>query len=282
MISYTGHNFVVEPNAGLGNRLLAFASAYELGKKTKRHVDIMWNLEPHCMARFEDLFLPPDSFDCAVYNLYEWKAKGPIKTMYGNWVRKQIHEAADIFWENGDTRRKYQLNEFYELEEYIKTKKVCIKAASEFQKIDTDSFSFLHPSKEVSRRAETVWNSVDEQFCGIHIRRTDHADAIRYSPTSAFEQEIRLWLKKFPKGKIYLSTDDASEQKHLVQLFGRSIIYYHEEACLKRDSKRGMQDALIDMLALAKCGCILESAGSTFGTIAGLIGGKPIKVIKTE
>ena len=47
---------ILEPCAGLGNRLLALASAHELCEKMNRELVVIWKREAGCNAKAADLF----------------------------------------------------------------------------------------------------------------------------------------------------------------------------------------------------------------------------------
>lgn len=88
---------IIEPCAGLGNRLLALTSAYELAEKLGRALLVIWKSEIGCQIRSEELFL----FDgVKVINISEsgWK-QDFAGTLRGNAVKKKYRGSADRFVE---------------------------------------------------------------------------------------------------------------------------------------------------------------------------------------
>ena len=61
-------------------------------------------------------------------------------------------------------------------------------------------------------------------------------------------------------------------QEELKQYFPAEKLIVYEEKVLDRDSKAGIQDALVDMLCLSKCQKILGSYQSTFSLIPSIMG----------
>ena len=52
---------IIEPCAGLGNRLLGLGSAYAVAEKLNRRLVVMWKREVGCNIRFSELFDLPES-----------------------------------------------------------------------------------------------------------------------------------------------------------------------------------------------------------------------------
>jgi hypothetical protein len=112
---------------------------------------------------------------------------------------------------------------------------------------------------------------------GVHIRRTDHAKAIQNSPTKAFIHAMRA----YPEDTIFfLATDDIKEWYTLAAHFPGRILHYSVH--LNRNSLDGIQEALVDFLALSRCREILGSVGSSFSEMAAAYGDVPLKIIQAQ
>jgi hypothetical protein len=110
---------------------------------------------------------------------------------------------------------------------------------------------------------------------GVHIRRTDHLSFIkkdprRVCPTGFFIEAIERILKKNFKTKFFLATDDKEEEWRIKQVFRNAIIVYDKKSVV-RDTKPGMQDALVDWLLLSKTSRIISSYASSFSEEAGIV-----------
>lgn len=88
------------------------------------------------------------------------------------------------------------------------------------------------------------------------------------------EQEIAAHNANF-----YVTTDDARVEDALRERFAPQRLVFYEGKLLDRDSKAGIEDALIDMLALSRCSKILGSYQSTFSLIPSIMGGIPLETM---
>lgn len=126
----------------------------------------------------------------------------------------------------------------------------------------------LRPLKVFQDRVTELFGGVTP--IGVHIRRTDNLKAILASPTSAFVEAMDKM-----KGPFYVATDDEKEYEAMAARY--PII--RREAFLERHSVRGIQDALVDFIALSRCSLILGSAASSFSEIAAAYGDTPLRII---
>ena len=118
---------IIEPCAGLGNRLLALTSAYELAEKLGRELLVIWKSEIGCQIRSEELFL----FDgVKVINISEsgWK-QDFAGTLRGNAVKKKYRGSADRFVECDEVEVWKKEGGFARVEQEIaKTSRIYIKS----------------------------------------------------------------------------------------------------------------------------------------------------------
>jgi len=83
-------------------------------------------------------------------------------------------------------------------------------------------------------------------------------------------------LAEEPKTKFFLATDCPKTEELFTRMFCERVMKYDKRVCrnvtsgLVKDRARveGVQDALFDMLLLARTKKVLGSAGSTFGRMA--------------
>ena len=61
---------IIEPCAGLGNRLLGLGSAYAVAEKLNRRLVVMWKREVGCNIRFSELFDLP--FEVVDLRMSRW------------------------------------------------------------------------------------------------------------------------------------------------------------------------------------------------------------------
>ena len=112
----------------------------------------------------------------------------------------------------------------------------------------------------------------------MHIRRTDHLDAIEESPLDAFITAMREKLDAEPGTNYFLATDDEQVEFLLMKLFPTKIIVHKKE--FTRQSIQGIKDAVVDLYCLSATAGIYGSYFSSFSDIAARIGNIPLHVIR--
>lgn len=263
------NTIIIEPCAGLGNRLLAMTSAYELSRKLGKELIIVWKREVGCAIRSNDLF----ELSVPVIDITEmgWK-NGVLDNLNSNRLKKKYRGMADRFLECDEIADAKTAGGFEKVKLMVAQEPVSyIKSYTNLCEITAESFSFLKPGKEVLERGKRVFSRISEKTVGVHIRRTDHVDAIKNSPLTLFVEKMQAELEK-QDTDFYVTTDDASAIEELKHYFPAEKLIVYEEKVLDRDSKTGIQDALVDMLCLSKCRKILGSYQSTFSLIPSIMG----------
>lgn len=268
---------ILEPCAGLGNRLLALASAYELCRKQNRELVVIWKREAGCNAKAKDLFSFSDVKVIEISeNGYKKEFFGTIK---GNIIKKKYRNKGTVFFPCEKIDDYKQHGKFAELEaEIAKNPVIYMKSYTNMCEITGSSFSFLKPSAAIEQKGAAVFSRISGKTVGVHIRRTDHADAIANSPLELFYERMQKEISE-QDADFYITTDDRTVEEELRTMFPAERLIFYEEKLIDRDSKAGIEDALIDMLALSKCSRILGSYKSTFSLIPSIMGGIPLETM---
>ena len=271
---------MIEPCAGLGNRLLAMTSAYELSKKLGKELMIVWKREVGCAIRSNELF----EMSVPVIDISEmgWK-NGIFENMNSNRMKKKDRGMADRFFECEEIADAKAEGGFEKVRLMVAQEPVSyIKSYTNLCEITADSFSFLKPAPEVLARGNRVFSRISDKTVGVHIRRTDHVDATKNSPLAIFIEKMRTEMEGRDTD-FYVTTDDVTAIEELKQHFPAEKLIVYEDKVLDRDSKTGIQDALVDMLCLSKCRKILGSYQSTFSLIPSIMGQAELEYcVKTE
>lgn len=262
---------ILEPCAGLGNRLLALASAYELCRELNRELIVLWKREAGCNARAADLF------DFQGVQVVEFSENGYKKeffeTIKGNIIKKKYRRKGKVCFpcdKIGDYKQRGRLAELRA--EIAKEPVIYIKSYTNMCELAPESFSFIRPSAAVAEKGEAVFARINARTVGVHIRRTDHVDAIKNSPLELFYERMKKEIAE-NDADFYVTTDDRSVERELKAHFPAERLIFYEGKVIDRDSKAGIEDALIDMLCLSKCAKILGSYKSTFSLIPSIMGG---------
>lgn len=241
----------IEVLAGMGNRMRAMISAICLAEDLGEPLHVIWPAnDPACMIRFQDLFQS---------GLPHWVTvdMGPLE---GKW--KEIYTQEDF-------------------EEWMKSSpRLPIKSHNAFY--EYKSSRWIHSLRKLvphpSIQGKLTHPFLDEySLVGVHIRRGDHKKAREYSPLEAFVEAMK---KEAESTKFIVATDNPSVKRELQAIFGERV--WFPANSLSRMTRLGMQDALVDFLALSYCSKVLGSYDSSFSEMAALYGNVPLVVIKTS
>lgn len=268
---------IVEPCAGLGNRLLGLASAYALAKELGRELVVIWKREAGCNIRASELFdLPMQVVEISENGL----KKEPIAQLRGDREKKKWRGRASLFLECDDVERiKEQQGYEGVLEMLRKEPTVYFKTFGPVCALGADSYRFLRPGRKIEEKGAALFGRLGEHSVGVHVRRTDHTEAIANSPLSLFVERMRRELAADARTDFFVATDDAAVRDELRAALPAQKLIFNEKGIIDRDSKEGIEDAFVEMLALSKCRKILGSYNSTFSLLPSYIGDIPLEVV---
>ena len=85
---------IIEPCAGLGNRLLGLGSAYAVAQRLNRKLVVMWKREVGCNIRADELFALPMEVVEICENGFK---KEPLGQLKGNYEKKKWRSRAGRF-----------------------------------------------------------------------------------------------------------------------------------------------------------------------------------------
>lgn len=269
---------IVEPCAGLGNKLLGLASAYSVANQLNRELVVVWKREVGCNVRAAELFDLPVRVVEISENGY---SREPLAHFAGNLQKKRWRGKASRFLECGEVEQ-IKKEKGYEgiIRAIEKEPVVYLKSFGPICELDASCFTFLKPSASIMQKGSSLFRQIDEHSVGVHIRRTDHTEAIANSPISLFIERMQQEIKADDKTNFFIATDDELVKEELrKQLDGGRLLFY-ESGIIDRNSKEGLEDAFIEMLSLSRCRKILGSYNSTFSLIPSYIGRIPLEVVK--
>lgn len=270
---------ILEPCAGLGNRILAIATTYNLAKKYQHKLTMLWSTDGAVGAPCEAIFELPE--DIKVIHTTNWGFhKEPILRGKSELIRNYYRKKSEVFLDRDDVIQRKKDQRQDEIERIIsECRNVYIKSWCEISAIDDiDIFSIIKPSKEVDELGGPVFNKIGCKTIGMHIRRTDHEEAMQRSPLDLFLKKAAEILESDSENNIFLATDDAEVESEMRKHFNGKIICQNEKV-MDRNSIAGIRCGFIDMLSLSKCKKIYGSYGSTFSQIASYFGGNELHVI---
>ena len=112
-----------------------------------------------------------------------------------------------------------------------------------------------------------------ENLIGVHIRRTDNAVSVEESPTDIYFPIIDKVIDCYKNSIIYIATDDKAEIGKIIDKYGSEKVAYLPKIERKRNTKKGIIDAAVELYILASCKAIIGSYYSSFTDTAAEIKG---------
>ncbi len=262
----------IEPDFGLANRMRVIASGIELSQAAKKPVTFVWENNHELNCSFHELFheIPNTEFIAKrkKFDLVKtMNQKKPIDRLMALTVNKML----GIDYCIKDTEgiiltRNAAYDAFRSAKKY---KSLYIKTCSQFG-TDDSLFSLFKPAPDLETIIHQRCQQFSEHTYGLHIRRTDHVDAINSSPLEAFIAIIERELTLHADSKFYLSTDDPATVTTLRKQFPLAVISYEKD--FSRDTPQGIKDAVIDMFCLSRTRKIFGSFKSSFSETAAKVG----------
>ena len=275
----TNGSLVFVPSGGLGNRLRAVASAYNLSVHTGVELRIYWFQDWALHAPFYSLFQPTPL----------------LRLIDGHW-----HEA--LCYDRPRKRnlfvpRAYQLLHFgqhidewqvtplkqqgFDFEAWAQGRRSYMSCYQDFGSCPDSVYGQLfHPVKSIEDIIARNMSLLGDSPVGIHIRRTDNLQATRRSPTQLFVDRMRALINERPAQRFFLATDDEPTKQQLRRLFGPAIVTAESRA--ERGTVKGIQAAVAEMFTLARASCIYGTADSSFSVMASRIGGNRLHILEQE
>ena len=167
---------IIEPCAGLGNRLLGLGSAYAVAEKLNRRLVVMWKREVGCNIRFSELFDLP--FEVVEISENGFKNE-PVAQLLGNHAKKKWRKMADRFLECDDVEQVKETEGYEGLFHLIEqTPVIYLKAFGPICEVGAESYSFLKPGKNIEEKGDYLFRELTGNCVGVHVRRTDHTQGI--------------------------------------------------------------------------------------------------------
>lgn len=268
----TTRTFTLVPVGGLGNRLFAISSALAYCQAKDINLKIIWFKDHGLNCDYNKLF----SLAPGLENVEIWNAT-----------------YLDLLLRDNPRRRNFWIPRFFESLNYDKRVycyeyKFKIQSEDPSEDMSLDGYdnifmvsyckywNFESPlrwfvlSDIVRRRVDEQKQLFTSDMVGIHVRRTDNIDAIKYSPTSLYVEKMKEEIQRNPDVKFYLSSDSNEEKERLKKEFAKRIVTTSREVV--RNSEEGIIDAFVEMNLLASTRKIY-AGNSTFSMLAALLSG---------
>lgn len=261
----------LEVLGGLCNRMRTIASFYafmvEHGIEEK--FTVIWTCDSGMNCQYDNLFQLNSLYEM-VYPSVFIKEKVILKPV---WILgKRLLNGVERI-------RQVSTIEDVPVSKFLDRKKdVYIRSCHQiYHKTD---FSIFEPHNRYVEKVNEIMESAgNRKIYGIHIRRSDNEQSIKHSPIKLFVEAIQEELDKNPYSLFYLASDDKECKQKIKSQFMDAIITQSDVEFV-RNSKEGIECALLDLMALSRCEKIYGSYYSSFSEVAAKWGGTKLVVLE--
>lgn len=257
---------IVAANGGLCNRIIVLLSGYVLAQAANRDFQMIWEPNYLCNCEFGDLFEND-------FNIITDASSLNIKpVIYGPYDFK-----------------------YYPVFDILESKEDLLFVKSHWWLIDPGKypvhdtlkkringlFRELEPVAYVRERVGRLKKSFVRPMLGVHIRRTDFYRCYPETQVSLgyFMKYIDRFIRKFPSGKVFISTDEDSPDTNFFNSPFERIeerardryadkVIFSSPRIRQRNSPEAIQDALVDLLLLRETDYFVGTRHSSFSHMA--------------
>lgn len=263
---------IIQPRAGLCNRLRAIASAISLAEASYNKVHVIWEMSRECNSRFSDLFELP----AEIYRLTELNSGSEFAAINRKVPRLFSRYKNCYIGQNRISQ--------------IVSPKDWLALTSKFRHLYISTWNcFFQPSSRLPLHVfiprkhvrEVIQANNFDNMIGVHVRRSDNKEAISHSPNEGFVEQLNAEIKADDKLKFFLATDEPSVEVELEKEFPGRIVT-HKKSSLDRNDPKAIRDAVIDLLSLASCRKLIGSHYSSFSRTAADINGIERVIVKED
>lgn len=250
------------PAGGIGNRVRVILSAMQWQNDTGKKVRILWLPDKGLACTFNKLFMPIEEVK-EIKNLFWYKV---FRKIY-------LHSPMRFIY-------AFNYNENEKLKNWIKNPRGILycSSCSDFYIGKSPKFcDVFELSPNLKSQLYKIVNNFDANVIGVHIRRTDNVEAIKYSPVQKFIDYIKSAIASNDDLKFYLATDDVDVKNDLIKMSGDKIISMNY--VLRRDTEDGIIGALLELYTLASCSKIIGSYYSSYSQLAAEIGEIKLEIL---
>ncbi len=265
------------PKAGLGNRIRGIASAYRLAEKINEQLTIIWIENHECNCPLFEIFTLPEKVK--VIDIPWIPLPLSIRMHLQDVIRRHYSRKCEIIFKDDQL---WDMKE--DIVQSMAGKQVYLESAAGWDCETDDAFKIFSVNQEIQLRVREILQEASAEsgpLVGVHIRRTDHSNAVTESPREAFVQAIEREIKSDENTRFYLASDDETEKQYFRNRFGsdRMITYSFE---LNREKPEGIRGAVIEALLLGAGSKIYGTKGSSYSQLAAALTGKPLITVTKE
>lgn len=240
----------VVPQGGLCNRLRVALSALSAFPDC----EVEWGRDKACYAYFDELFQP---------------LKGVVRRRWWNvpQTRRNLHIPALLrrWIYDAQLVNAKALPVVIDRPTYVSTGYALGPYGREW-------LQRLTPLDSIRRRIDAITAQFPPDIVGVHIRRTDNKKSWSHSSDEAFWRAMEA-----TGGTFYLATDDLDLRQALCRYFN---VITQPLSAVRRDTREGIEEAVVDLYCLAATNRLYGSYWSSFSDTAAELGNIPLSIIQ--
>lgn len=269
----------VVPVGGMGNRMRVMAGAVALQQQLGAKLKMVWFKDEGLNASFASLFKP---FDFEAVEMMDdeqgccmWRFDRPRrKNLFLPHLFQQLRYDACIY-----EKSVYGLMQSkFDFARWATERDVYLATYSKFFAYTHSTLQKLFvPVDALQRQIDMRCERFTSHTVGVHVRRTDHVEAIQASPLELFYERLNAEINRCADTRIYLATDSEEVKQDMRARYGNRIICSDEKA--DRTSQAGIEEAIVELYALSRTQKIYGSFQSSFSEIASELGDVPLEMV---
>jgi len=241
----------------------AIDSVILLAAITASKVHVIWEMNGECSSKFSDLFELPLA-NCTFTELNSGAEIDGVNRR----AQYIFSQYSNCYIDQNNIDGRLSQSDWLKIVEkfrhvYITTYSRFYQAAAQLQP------ACVLPKAHLN---EIIRSYSSKNMIGVHVRRSDHKEAIAYSPVEGFIKQMKREIEMDDEVKFFLATDSLPIEFELQKAFPGRILL-HKKKSLDRKNPVAIADAVIDLFSLAACRKIIGSYWSTFSATAAHING---------
>jgi hypothetical protein len=151
--------------------------------------------------------------------------------------------------------------------------------ADEFEKVTNAWRLHLKLCTELRQRLDDLVGDWPSRVVGVHIRRTDHSGKLNI-PRANTELSARLdsLIAEDPDLHFFIASDNAEDRRRLQYRLGSRFLAAPTEYHCRGKRRTSVQQAVVELYALARTESVLGTAHSSFSRYAANLGAIPLEI----
>ncbi len=265
------------PDSGLCNRLKCIVSALRMGEQTSRQIFLRWGKTYTMGADFSELF----DFPIIKKDGGEIKDRGAVhcKTFEEGYSNTPclLLDTWRLLLKKGEVGENFA--KVYPEKDTPIIDLEYERISQEIKNKFLPYFKQFVPAASLRKEIESFSQEKDiPNAIGIHARRTEFLmNADGRGQVSTDERFFEAMEGMDKEVKFFLATDSDETEKNFMKRFGERVIVF-PKTNWNKDTRRSMEEAVIDLFLLSKTKYILGTYLSTFTEVAWWLGGCKAKV----